>query len=89
MHVILYKRHKADCEHQDDKNYKRCRCSVWLEWNLKGKQTRFSAKTFVWEHAQRKARQIEQQHLDAELGNGPAQNVTKSYKKGKLTSVSL
>jgi len=40
MHVILYKRHKADCEHADDKTYRRCRCSIWLEWNLNGKQTR-------------------------------------------------
>ena len=34
MHVILYKRHKADCEHRDDKNYKRCRCAVWMEWRV-------------------------------------------------------
>ena len=71
MHVILYKRHKAGCEHWDDKNYKRCRCSVWMEWNIAGKQTRKSAKTFSWEEAQQKARKIEQEHLDAELG-GPA-----------------
>jgi len=61
MHVILYKRHKASCEHSADKTYRRCRCVVWLEWNLDGKQTRKSAKTATWELAQKKARKIEQQ----------------------------
>ena len=68
MHVILYKRHKADCEHQDDKTYRRCCCSVWMEWNLDGKQTRKSAKTESWETAQKKARKIELDHENAELG---------------------
>ena len=68
MHVILYKRHKAVCPHKDDKNYRRCRCSVWMEWNVNGKQTRKSGKTFNWDKAQQKARAIEQTHLDAELG---------------------
>jgi integrase len=69
MHVILYKRHKGSCEHKADKTYKRCRCSVWLEWNLKGKQTRKSAQTASWETAQKKAQKIEQEHLAAELGH--------------------
>ena len=69
MHVILYKRHKATCEHREDKNFKRCRCAVWMEWNLAGKQTRRTAKTSTWEIAQQKARKIEQEHLDAELGH--------------------
>lgn len=69
MHVILYKRHKAACEHGDDKNFRRCRCAIWLEWNLNGQQTRKSAKTFSWDEAQQKARKIEQEHLNAELGH--------------------
>ena len=77
MHVILYKRHQADCGHKKDKNFKRCRCSVWLEWNVDGKQTRQSAKTFNWDTAQQKARAIEQSHLDAELGRGPAPSEAK------------
>jgi integrase/recombinase XerD len=68
MHVIVYKRHKATCPYSDDKNYKRCRCAVWLEWNVNGHQTRKSAKTMSWELAQKKARLIEVQHEDAELG---------------------
>ncbi len=72
MHVILYKRHKANCPHRDDKTYRRCRCSVWMEWNIDGKQTRKSGKTFSWDTAEDKARAIEKAHLDADLGRGAA-----------------
>ena len=72
MQVILYKRHKAACPHKDDKTYRRCRCSVWMEYNVKGVQNRKSAKTFSWDTAQDKARAIEKTYLDAELGRGPA-----------------
>jgi len=81
MHVILYKRHKANCPHQADKSYRRCRCSVWLEYNVKGVQTRKSAKTFSWDRAQDKARAIEQTHLDAELGRGPAPSEAKTVEQ--------
>jgi site-specific recombinase XerD len=72
MQVILYKRHKASCPHKTDKTYRRCRCSVWLEYNVNGVQTRKSAKTFSWEDAQAKADAIAKTYLDAELGRGPA-----------------
>ena len=68
MHVILYKRHKQSCPHQDDKNYGRCRCSVWMEYNVNGVQTRKSTNTVNWDMAQDKARAIEKTYLDAELG---------------------
>ena len=50
----------------------RYRCSVWLEYNVNGIQTRKSAKTFTWETAQEKADAIAKTYLDAELGRGPA-----------------
>lgn len=71
MHVILYKRHRPTCEHKAEKNFKRCKCSVWLEYNVNGVQTRKSAKTPFWEVATQKARAIEEQYLDAELGRAP------------------
>ena len=72
MQVILYKRHKASCSHQDDKHYRRCHCAVWMEYNVNGVQTRKTTKTANWEDAQTKARAIEKTYLDAELGRGPA-----------------
>lgn len=81
MHVILYKRHKASCPHKDEKNYRRCRCSVWMEYNVDGQQTRKSAKTFNWDTAQDKARAIEKTYLDAELGRGPAPAAAKTIEQ--------
>ena len=81
MHVILYKRHKQSCPHKDDKNFRRCRCSVWMEYNVDGVQTRKSAKTFSWDTAGDKARAIEQAHLDAELGRGPAPSEAKTVEQ--------
>jgi integrase/recombinase XerD len=72
MQVILYKRHKASCPHRADKHYRRCRCSVWMEYNVNGVQTRKSTKTVNWDTALDKARAIEKTYLDAELGRGPA-----------------
>jgi len=77
MRVIVYKRHSADCEHREDKNYRRCRCAVWHEWNVNGKQVRKTAKTRSWEIGEKKARQIEEQHLSAELGEAPAPGAAK------------
>jgi hypothetical protein len=59
MHVILYKCHKQSCPHKDDKNFRRCRCSVWMQYNVDGIQTRKSAKTFSWDTAGDKALAIE------------------------------
>ena len=78
MRVILYKRHKAGCPHADDKAYRRCDCSVWLEYNVDGKQTRKSAKTSTWSVAAELAAHIEKTHLDAQLGRGPGLAKAKS-----------
>jgi integrase/recombinase XerD len=81
MRVILYKRHKTGCAHADDKNYRRCDCSVWMEWNDNGKQTRKSAKTRSWSNAERIAADIEKKHLDAQLGVGPSPAEAKSVEQ--------
>ena len=83
MHLILYKRHKRACPHRADKHYKRCDCSVWLEWSFKGKQTRISSGSSSWETAAKKARLMEKQHDDAELGlPKPKSGVAKAVSEG-------
>ena len=67
MRVILYKRHKASCEHRGDKTWQRCGCAVWMAWHLNG-QHRKSAKTNVWATAQKLAAKIEKDHTDERLG---------------------
>jgi integrase/recombinase XerD len=52
-----------------------------MEYNVKGVQTRKSAKTFSWDTAQDKARAIEQTYLDAELGRGPAPTEAKTVEQ--------
>jgi integrase/recombinase XerD len=86
MHVIIYKRHQSDCKYrahskQDKDGSHRCRCSVWAETNLDAKQKRWSLKTSSWEVAKTKARTLEQQHLDAELGKGPGPAEAKSVEQ--------
>jgi len=56
--MILYKRHTGKCPYKADKTSGRCDCSIWLGWNVDGKQTRESAKTSSWEEAEQKAQSI-------------------------------
>ena len=79
-YVTLYKRHSKDCEHRAEPTYKRCDCAVWFQTNINGKQRRWTSKESVWEGAQRKARVLEQQYEDAELGKAPAPGVAKTVK---------
>ena len=81
MQVILYKRHRAECPHKDDKNYRRCRCSVWMEYNVNGVQTRKSTKMANWDTATELAHAIEKTYLDAKLGRGPAPAEAKSVEQ--------
>jgi hypothetical protein len=43
--VNIYKRRGADCDHKEDRNYKRWGCAVWLGYTRDGKQVQKSAKT--------------------------------------------
>ncbi len=54
---------------------------MWRETNINGKQERKSLKTSSWEVAKQKARALEQLHLDAELGKGPAPAEAKSVEQ--------
>jgi integrase/recombinase XerD len=69
MEVLIYKRHSANCDHKDDRTWKRCNCKVWLGWNKDGKQVQQAAKTRSWEAAQRQARALE---LQFENGSAPS-----------------
>ena len=71
MRITLYKRHKKRCEHRKERTYKRCDCPVWLAWG----KTRKTADTQFWETAQKKARAIEQQYENAQLGIAPSQPI--------------
>jgi integrase/recombinase XerD len=66
--MILYKRHKQDCQYRNgagkDRDHShRCLCSVWVEWNAKGKQQRHPVRdnagqpTSSWSEAEKLASQ--------------------------------
>lgn len=71
MIVSVWTRHFDDCPHRADRNYRRCACPKHLNWSFAGKQFRQSAKTASWEIALRKARAVEQEYQQRELGETP------------------
>lgn len=71
MIVSVWTRHFEDCEHRIDRNYRRCACPKHLNWAFAGKQFRQSAKTASWEIATRKARAVELEYQQRELGETP------------------
>jgi hypothetical protein len=61
--VTVYPRHSKKCQRNKDKSarqYRRCKCPLWLEWNEDGSQFRKSAKTRTWEIANKAARTLEE-----------------------------
>ena len=68
MEITVYKRHSSDCDHKDDRSYKRCNCRMMLEWFDAGKRHRLSAKTRSWTEAERIARAKMQDALSRNLG---------------------
>ena len=69
--VSVWTRHFEDCEHNADRNYRRCACPKHLNWAFDGKQFRQSAQTASWEIATRKARAKELEYYQRELGETP------------------
>ena len=68
MIVSVWTRHFEHCDHRADRNYRRCSCPKHLNWTFAGKQFRQSAKTASWEIATRKARLVEAEYHQRELG---------------------
>ncbi len=58
--LSVYTRHSQDCPKRDDINWKRCRCSKWINGTLEGKFIRKSAKTRSWEKADELKREWEE-----------------------------
>jgi site-specific recombinase XerD len=73
--INIFVRHSADCEHKDDRFYKRCDCKKWLEWFANGKQHRISAKTRSWTTAEDVVALKRDQYKDGNIAAAVA-NVT-------------
>jgi site-specific recombinase XerD len=71
VEITVYKRHSEDCDHKDDRSYKRCNCRMMLEWSDSGKRCRKSAKTRSWTQAEQQARAMERDAHARSIGEPP------------------
>ena len=55
----VYRRHSPSCPHQS-REYNRCRCRIWYDWNIDGKRITKPIGTRDWQRAQQLAREMEQ-----------------------------
>jgi hypothetical protein len=63
--LTIYRRHKKSCSHgAEGRNYRRCRCPIWVDGTLRGKEIRESLRELDWDKAQRSVR-------DRELASEP------------------
>jgi integrase/recombinase XerD len=50
--LTLYRRHRKDCEHRaEGRDWRRCRCPIWADGFLSGRDIRQSLKETNWERA--------------------------------------
>jgi integrase/recombinase XerD len=58
--LTTYRRHKKDCAHQNEgREYRRCRCPIWLAGSIRGVKVRESLNEYDWDRAQDLAREWE------------------------------
>jgi hypothetical protein len=57
--LSVYTRHAEDCKHYRDKLWRRCNCPKWIWGSHNGEFVRLSARTRLWDDAERLRHQIE------------------------------
>ena len=68
--LTIYRRHKKSCEHREEgRKYRRCRCPIWIDGRLQGKEIRETLGELDWEKAQKIVR-------DRELTGEPVAEVS-------------
>ena len=51
--LTIYRRHRRECEHRSEgRKYRRCRCPIWVDGVLSGREIRKSLGLANWEKAQ-------------------------------------
>jgi len=56
--LTVYRRHSPGCSHQS-REYSRCRCRIWYDWNIDGRRITKPIGTRDWQRAQQMAREME------------------------------
>jgi len=62
--LVLFRRHTKACPHRS-RSYRKCSCSIWLDWRVNHKRIRRPLNLRDWGLAQQRARQIESEGLGA------------------------
>ena len=58
--LTLFRYHSPTCDHKDaGRNWNRCRCRIWYDWNIDGRRIRKPIGTRDWSRAQQMARDLE------------------------------
>src|SRR6516165_8895655 len=58
--LTIYRRHQKECAHRSEgRKYRRCRCAIWVDGFLEGREIRKSLDTGNWEKAQDIVREME------------------------------
>ena len=67
--LTLYRRHKPTCPHfQEGRNFHHCKCKIWTDGTLGGREVRKSLDTRDWTKASRMVLQWEAQERVVEKG---------------------
>jgi integrase/recombinase XerD len=62
--LTIYRRHRKGCEHRrEGRKYRRCRCPIWVDGFLGGREIRESLDTCDWQKAQDTVREWESLQL--------------------------
>src|SRR5690348_5758979 len=62
--LTAYRRHLKNCDHKNEgRKYRRCRCPIWVDGDLAGKDIRESLKVRDWDKAQHIIREWESRGL--------------------------
>jgi integrase/recombinase XerD len=56
--LVIYRRHSPNCPHKS-RDQNRCRCRIWLDWNIDGRRIAKPIGTRDWQRAQQLAREME------------------------------
>ena len=68
--LTIYRRHKKSCGHRmEGRKYRRCRCPIWIDGTMQGKEIRESLGELDWEKAQKMVR-------DWELASEPVAQIS-------------
>ena len=61
--LTIYRRHLKTCAHRSEgRNYRRCRCAIWVDGFIGKEEIRRSLRAKNWERAQAQVREWEAQN---------------------------